>query len=183
MADKIYFITSNDGKFREFKKLIPDIQRLDADLPEVQSLNPELVIEKKLMAAREHITGRILVEDTSLYLDGLNGFPGPLIKWLTQAVGNIGVYELTQKIRDAHATAKTVIGYSDENGETHFFSGELQGTIVSPVSIPNAGFGWDEIFKPDGISETFAEMGDDLKPEFSMRTDAIKQLLNFLDSK
>lgn len=181
---KIYFITGNDGKFREFKEQIPDIERLDIDLPEVQSLDPEVVITEKLKAAQKQLKDACyIVEDTSLYLEGLNGFPGPLIKWLTEAVGNIGVYNLTQKIHNSNAIAKTYIGYCDMNGKIELFNGELHGTIVAPVRTLNEGFGWDEIFKPEGVSETFAEMGNDYKKEFSMRTQAIRKLIEFLDNK
>ncbi len=44
----------------------------------------------------------------------------------------------------------------------------------------NEGFGWDEIFQPDGLNETFAEMGDEYKPEFSMRTMAFQKLNRYL---
>ncbi len=180
---KLYFITGNDGKFREFKELIPTVERLNIDLPEVQSLDPKVVITQKLKAAQDKITdGNFIVEDTSLYLDGLNGFPGPLIKWLTESVGNLGVYNLTQKINNSRATAKTYIGYCDDKGTIEFFSGEISGTIVAPARTLNEGFGWDEIFKPEGLSETFAEMGSSYKKEFSMRTDAINQMIAFLQS-
>ncbi len=178
---KLYFITGNEGKFREFKKFIPEIEQIDLDLPEVQSLDPIVVINDKLANAMKRQTGKFIVEDTSLYLNGLNGFPGPLIKWLLQAVGNEGIYSLTQKINDHGAIAKTVIGYVDDEGKLSYFSGEVSGKIVAPVSEPDQGFGWDSIFQPDGLNETFAEMGNDLKSEFSHRTDAIKKFLTFLE--
>ena len=59
-----------------------------------------------------------------------------------------------------------------------YFSGEVEGLIVAPYG--NEGFGWDEIFQPDGLNETFAEMGDEFKPEFSMRTQAFRQLREYL---
>lgn len=179
---EITFITSNNGKFLEFKKFIPQIKHLKIDLPEVQSLDPEVIIEHKLSTAKKHTSGTILIEDTSLYLDALNGFPGPLIKWLTQSVGNTGVYDLVSKIGDSRATARTIIGLCDETG-THYFEGECKGKIVPPVSMAGEGFGWDEIFQPDGLSETFAEMGSEYKNEFSMRSEAIKKLLEYLASK
>lgn len=151
---------------------------MDIDLPEEQSLDPNLVIRKKLEAAKKHHKGPLIVEDTSLYLSGLNGFPGPLIKWLLHAVGNQGIYDLCQKIHDNRAYAKTVIGYDDGSGDIHFFEGEVQGQIVRPYG--NEGFGWDAIFQPDGLNETFAEMGDEYKPEFSMRSMAFSKLKNYL---
>ncbi len=176
----IYFVTGNPHKFREAKALLPQLEQVEFDLPEEQSLDPQLVIRKKLEVAKTKHDGPLIVEDTSLYLDGLNGFPGPLIKWMAQAVSNDGIYQLCQRIHNTGAVAKTVIGYDD--GETvQFFEGEIHGEIVKPYG--NEGFGWDEIFRPNGLSETFAEMGDEFKPEFSMRTHAFNQLSDYLQSK
>lgn len=177
--NQIYFVTGNEGKFSEVQALIPQVVRIDFDLPEEQTLDPQLVIKKKLDVARSQQQGALIVEDTSLYLDGLNGFPGPLIKWMLHAVGTKGVYDLAAAINNRYAVAKTVIGYDDGSGNIQFFEGSIDGQIVSPSG--NDGFGWDDIFRPNGIDETFAEMGDDLKPEFSMRTEACKKLKQYLE--
>ncbi|HVX24536.1 MAG TPA: non-canonical purine NTP pyrophosphatase [Candidatus Saccharimonadales bacterium] len=176
----IYFVTGNDHKFAEAHNLLPQLERVNFDLPEEQSLDPQVVIAKKLEVARTQQDGPLVVEDTSLYLEGLNGFPGPLIKWMLYAVGNQGIYDLTQKIHSRAASAKTVIGYDDGLGNVQFFEGSIDGQIVAPNGID--GFGWDEIFQPNGLNETFAEMGDDYKPEFSMRTEAFTKLRDYLAS-
>ncbi len=175
---QLYFITGNPGKFNEAKKLIPDIQQININLPEEQSLDPQEIITKKLEAAAKHAPGQYIVEDTSLYLEGMNGFPGPLVKWLRKSLGNKGIYELAQKLENSRATAKTVIGYSDGIQPPVFFEGSTEGKIVMPYG--NEGFGWDDIFQPDGLNETFAEMGDAYKPEFSMRTEAFNKLRDYL---
>ena len=175
----IYFVTGNDGKFGEAKALLPDLERLEIDLPEEQSLDARLVIGKKLEEARKRHEGALIVEDTSLYLNGLNGFPGPLIKWLLQAVKIEGIYDLCNKIHDRRAVARTVIGYDDGERAVEFFEGEVSGQIVAPQG--NEGFGWDQIFQPDGLNETFAEMGGEYKHEFSMRTQAFQKLREYLD--
>jgi non-canonical purine NTP pyrophosphatase (RdgB/HAM1 family) len=176
-VDVIYFVTGNNDKYREAKALIPTLERIEFDLPEEQTLDPQLVIAKKLEVARTKHDGQLIVEDTSLYLDGLNGFPGPLIKWMLQAVGNQGINDLCAKVGNRAASAKTIIGYFD-GSEVHFFEGETRGRIVAPSGID--GFGWDEIFQPDGLGETFAEMGEAYKSQFSMRAVAFKQLQLYL---
>ena len=181
MNETIYFVTGNDGKFREAKLLLPQLERVEIDLPEEQSLDPQYVIRKKLEVGRTKHQGPLIVEDTSLYLGGLNGFPGPLIKWMTHSVGNKGIYDLCAKIHDRSAVAKTIIGYDDGTNEVQFFEGEIAGTIVAPYG--NEGFGWDDIFQPEGLNETFAEMGEDLKPEFSMRTQAFTKLKQYLEDQ
>lgn len=175
----LYFVTGNADKFAEAKALLPQLERVSFDPPEEQSLDPEVVIAKKLEVALAHHEGPMIVEDTSLYLEGLNGFPGPLIKWMLAAVSNQGIYDLCAGIKDRRAVARTVIGYHD-GMSVRFFAGETAGIIVPPVG--SDGFGWDEIFQPDGLSETFAEMGDELKAEFSMRTRAFEELRRALNA-
>lgn len=175
----IYFVTSNEGKFREVSDFINGLERLDVDFTEPQSLDPHDVIAYKLFEARKHRSAEYIVEDTSLYLDGLNGFPGPLIKWMLKSVGQQGIYNLCRDIGNMRAHAKTVIGYLDAYGDIHYFEGDISGEIVLPAG--EYGFGWDHIFKPDGFEETFGEMGREFKGEFSMRSIASKQLREFMD--
>lgn len=167
----LWFVTGNTGEVREVQALIPDVQRLDLDLPELQELDPHQVITAKLVEARKHHTGALLVEDTSLMLDGMGGLPGPFIKWFITAVGLEGVYALS-KTFGARATARTLLGYSDETNTMHFFEGSLSGMVVSPRGT--SGFGWDAIFQPDGQEKTFAEMTAEEKNRFSMRRMAVE---------
>ena len=114
------------------------------------------------------------------FIDALNGFPGPLIKWMLKSVKQEGIYALCRDIHNMRAHAKTVIGYAHTDGNIHYFEGDTSGTIVLPQG--DGGFGWDQIFKPDGFEETFAEMGEEYKGEFSMRSIAFKQLRDFLNA-
>ncbi len=65
----IYFITGNKNKFQEARALLPRIEQLDIDLPEIQEIDAEKIIEAKLIAAFEHKKGAFIVEDTSLYFE------------------------------------------------------------------------------------------------------------------
>ena len=84
----LYFITGSKGKFAEVQLIIPNLKQLNIDLPEIQELDPKKIIEAKLQSAFEHRSGEFIVEDTSLYLDCLNGLPGPLIKWFIKTIKN-----------------------------------------------------------------------------------------------
>jgi len=151
----IFLITENENKVREVQRILPDVQPIALELDEIQGLDPLRIIAAKLRQATEQRDGEFFVEDSSLYLDCQNGFPGPLIKWLLQAVGHTGIVELVQKYGSSHATVKTVIGYSDRK-DIHFFVGELHGQIVPARG--KEGFGWDPIFQPDGFQKTIGEM-------------------------
>ena len=59
------------------------------DLPEIQSLDLEKVVLAKAAAAHSRLERPVLVDDTSLELAGLGGFPGPLL----------GALEIRHRIR------------------------------------------------------------------------------------
>lgn len=174
----LYFITGSTNKFSEVKSILSNVEQLDIDLPEIQEIDAKKIIENKLHEAKKYHDGEFIVEDTSLYLDCLNGLPGPLIKWFLKTIGNQGLFQITQKLENSSAQAKTIIGYSNSEGEINFFEGILTGKIVSPVG--ENGFGWDNIFMPNDHEKTFAQMTIEEKNEISMRRNAVNKLKEFL---
>jgi inosine triphosphate pyrophosphatase len=176
----LWFITGNKDKLREVQVLIPHVQSIDLDLPEIQEIDPHKVIAAKLVEARKHQSGAFLVEDTSLSLDGMGSLPGPLTKWFLRAIGVEGVYALS-KTFGARATARTIIGYADENNAMLFFEGTLHGLVVPPRGTD--GFGWDPIFQPDSSFKTFAQMTLEEKSACSMRKQAIEKVRQYLEQR
>ncbi|HSX42081.1 MAG TPA: non-canonical purine NTP pyrophosphatase [Candidatus Saccharimonadales bacterium] len=170
----LFFITGSKNKFEEVKTVISDVEQLDIDLPEIQHNDAHEIIKAKLQEAVKHRQSELMVEDTSLYFDCLNGLPGPLIKWFMKTVGNDGLANIAEKLGNTKAQAKTIIGYANSKGEVEFFEGVIEGTIVAPRG--ETGFGWDPIFLPDGHQKTFAEMGQDEKNTLSMRKIAALKL-------
>jgi len=172
----LYFITGNKGKFKEVKSIIPSVKQIDLDLPEIQELDPKKVIEEKLKEATKKHKGEFFCEDTSVYINEMNGLPGPLIKWFLKSMGLKGIYGLASKFKSRKAVASTMIGYT--NGKKiKFFEGKLKGKITKPKGT---GFGWDPIFQPDGFNKTLGEMSLIEKNKISMRKKALEKLKNYL---
>ncbi|MCX6740556.1 MAG: RdgB/HAM1 family non-canonical purine NTP pyrophosphatase [Candidatus Parcubacteria bacterium] len=178
---KMYFITGNKGKLHEVQSILPDVEQLDIDLPEIQEIDARKVVEAKLLEALKNHKGEFIIEDTSLYLDCLNGLPGPLIKWFLKTIGNNGLAEIARKYGNYKAQAKTIIGYAKNPQEIYFFEGDLEGEIAEPTG--ETGFGWDPIFKPRGFAKTFAEMTREEKNKISMRRQALNKLKQFLEEQ
>jgi non-canonical purine NTP pyrophosphatase (RdgB/HAM1 family) len=180
------FVTGSANKFQEIQSVIPEIEQIEIDLPEIQDIDPHVIIEAKLKAALEHTEGEgeMIVEDTSVYLDCLNGFPGPFIKWFFGSMGNEGLADLVAKYKNDAATVKTIIGYTNSVGDIHFFEGVVRGRIVSVkevVGVP--AFQWDKIFIPEGETHRYSEMGQERKREISMRSLAAQKLKIFLSEQ
>lgn len=174
----IYFVTGNAKKFTEMKRQISDLEQLDIDLPEIQSMDPHVIIKEKLKAALKHHSGPIIVEDQSLWFDCLNGFPGPLIKWLLDTVEKADIAKIPEPFGDFGVEAKAIIGYAKNPNDIHYFEGSVHGKLVQPRG--DNGFSWDVIFQPDGDTRTFAEMTGEEKDQYSMRAKAAQKLNEFL---
>jgi len=176
--EKLYFITGNKNKFAEVKAIIPEVEQIELDLQEIQETDANKIVETKLKEALKHHKGNFIIEDTSLYFNGLNGLPGPLIKWFMEKIGIEGLWKLAEATEDTKAEAKTIIGYAKDPNEIHFFEGSIKGEIVKPSGPIK--FGWDPIFKPNGYNKTFQEMTGEEKNKISMRRIALEKLNNYL---
>lgn len=174
----IYFITGNKNKFAEASALIPGLKQIELDLPEIQEIDAKKIIAAKLKEALQYKQGEFIVEDTSLYLDCLQGLPGPLIKWFLEAQGCKGLADMAKKLGNVKASAKTIIGYTDGRDGVRYFSGAIAGKIIAPKE--KSAFGWDPIFCPQGYKKSFAALTPAEKNKISMRGIAFRKLKKFL---
>lgn len=172
------FVTGNSNKFREVQMVFPDVQQLDIDLPEIQSLDSQEIIRYKLEAARSKFPEKsLIVEDTSLVFDAWNWLPGPLVKRYLQTVGDAGLWKMASCFDNKKASAICTIGYSDGKN-IEFFVWQTDGTIVEPRI--ESRFGRDALFQPDWYNKTFAHMTPEEKWAISHRGKALELLQNCL---
>lgn len=190
------FFTTNPNKFTEAQRFFPDVEMLPLELPEIQELDLQKIIEHKLeyaIAALDKAAEnsralepsakveQFFVEDTALYLKSMNGFPGPLVKWMLQSMGAEGFAWWAMQHHERRATARTMIGYANTIVtpiEVKYFIGEVQGMIVLPRGKNDFGFG--PIFLPDYYTKTFGEMTREEKDTVSMRALALKNMKEYL---
>lgn len=171
------FVTGNPGKLREARRLWGrPLEALALDLPEIQSLDLEEVLSAKLEAARAAAPagGTIVVEEAGLELSALNGFPGPFVRYLLEAVGAEGIARIGVALGDRRVRAVCRLAWSDGQ-RTLVGRGECAGTLALP-GRGEYGFGFDPVFVPDGSELTFGEMDESEKDVVSHRGNAWRDL-------
>ncbi len=170
--------TTNRNKLDEFRRILPDIEIVGVklDIEEIQSLDPYKVVERKAIEAyKANDYNPILVEETSLALRGLGGRPGAYIKdFCEEAEMRRMIAEGWLNGRDRAALAKVLIAVYD-GAEVQIREGNTAGAIAETLRGAN-GFGWDDMFIPDGETRTFAEMSDGEKDHLNMRRKALEAL-------
>lgn len=127
-----------------------------------------------------------IAEDSGLEIEGLHGEPGV---HSARYAGpdrnderNIQLV-LNKMLGESNRAARfrTVIALIID-GREYLFEGTVPGKIASEAK-GYSGFGYDPIFIPDPYSQSFAELGDELKVKISHRTRAIQKLIQFLESQ
>jgi len=201
MAKHIIFITENVSKFKEIENYISksginvSIQMIkpEYEIQEIQSLDRQEIVLKKLRDAfamskqfinLQNIQANnkeilIMVEDTSLCIDKMGGFPGPFIKYYVQSLP-LNVIADANWGSSAQSYVSLAISKLDEHTELNawVFEDCVVGNIVSPVGTN--GFGYDMIFRPVGTNHTCAEMTMDEKKLFNPRTKSFQKVIKFL---
>ena len=148
------------------------------DLPEIQSLDLEEVLGGKAREAWRTLRQPVIVEETGLELAALNGFPGPLVKWMLEAIGAEGIARTAIVLGDPRARAICVLMWTDGKRSV-VARGETAGDLVLPPRGDN-GFGWDPVFRPSGEVLTYGELTDEEKDRIGHRGKAWRKLLSRL---
>ncbi|MEO8277494.1 MAG: non-canonical purine NTP pyrophosphatase [Thermoanaerobaculia bacterium] len=188
MQKPFVLVTGNRGKLLEARRLagtgretLEALQGVDLDLPEIQSLDMEEVLRGKAQFAWESVRRPLVVEETGLELAAMNGFPGPLVKWMLEAMGAEGIARTAIALGNSRARAVCLLLWTD--GETSVLArGEAAGELVLPAR-GDRGFGWDPVFRPAGSPQTFAELSDAEKDRLGHRGSAWRELLRKLQQE
>jgi len=169
-------VTGNPHKAAEARRIVGSRLGVeDVDLPEIQSLDPREVVRAKALEAWARLRRPLVVEETSLELRALGGFPGPLVKWMLEAAGAEGIARCAHGLGDSVAVARCLVLHYD-GGREVVGVGVETGRLVLPAR-GTAGFGWDVVFAPDGSERTYAELGAAEKDARGHRGRAWRDLL------
>lgn len=174
-------VTGNENKALEVERILgerPSIEPLD--LPEIQEMEIERVLDAKAREAYRRLRRPVVVEEVGFYLDALNGFPGPLVKWMLQSVGARGIARTAHALGDPGARAVCALAHFD--GE-HLVSalGETRGEVVLEPRGEH-GFGWDPVFVPEGYELTYAELSGETKDQVGHRGRAWRRLRDLFEA-
>ncbi len=181
MSKEVTFITGNQHKADYLQQLLGfPLEHQKVDLDEIQSLDLQEVVDHKVRQAFQILGRPVLVEDVSLEFGALGKLPGTFIKWFQEEIGMDGLCRLLDNHDDRSATARCMFGYFD-GGDVTFLEGSLEGSI-SEEPRGSKGFGWDEIFIPEGYDLTRAELDKQADIETYMTIKPIQALKDFLTS-
>lgn len=179
---RLTFVTGNEEKIADIKEMLAEKTDLtiisELELLEIQSLSVEEVVANKSKQAHKILKVPVAVSDSGLEIEALNAFPGALVKFVNETIGQEGLVKLLVENQNRKAYFKAAIGYCDSKHGTKVFMEKDEGTIA----FEPRGKGWhfDQIFIPKGNNRTWAEMGRERKNENSAFRRALEKMVSFL---
>ena len=184
---ELIIATHNLGKAREIGILLAEYKLNFSFATELQLAEPEETGSTfsenaaiKAKAARDQTSLLALADDSGLVIPALNGAPGIYsARWAGPNKDfKLAISRIEQQLgkQDPAAYFVCSLALAWPDGECEFFEGRVHGTLVFPPRGEN-GFGYDPIFRPHGIQETFGEMAPKDKDLLSHRSDAFKKLV------
>ena len=184
-SSELFFASSNENKFQEAERILSNLGVqinffYKTILEEIQSNDLNDIAEKKAINAYDLIQKPVIIEDHGLFINSLNGFPGPYSSYAYDTIGNKGIMSLLENSQIRDANFVSIIAYCDNDYGVKLFESSIPWKISSVIE--KGGWGYDPIFIPDGESKTYANVFD--KDKFSHRSASLKKFSNwFLDKQ
>ena len=168
---QIAYVTGNSLKFNVAKKALEnsDIELIQEKLetPEIQSENGEEVAAFSAKWASEKLGKPVIVSDFGVYIEALNGFPGPFIKYINHWLTSEDIIRLMNGKENRKITERDYLAYCEPGTEPVVFVGENFGNITTKLGqIKYRGYTLDQIFIPDGFDRVQSEIPEEQMIEF-----------------
>ena len=161
---KIVFITSNPHKFevaqRSLAQIGYEVVKEELEVPEIQSLEVREIASFSAKWASDKLNKPVALMDAGYYIETLNGFPGPFIKYINRWLSSNDLLKLMEGKANRKVNMQFCLGYCEPGQEPITFLSEASGQISQrafksdkPRVTP-----MDEILIPDGFDKTDSEV-------------------------
>jgi len=179
MKPKLYIVTGSPFKFGDLSAKLSEFfdceQKVWND-HEIQG-HPDEILKHKLKRAYETFQHPVLVDDVSVSMDALNGFPGPYMKdfflYMTP-------YEVGNKFAGTRLSSTCRLGLMRGEDDIIVAEGTFHGVIVAPKDNEHRGRDFEIFVKLDEMEKVMIEYKPEEFYEFSHRGRAMKNLLEIL---
>ncbi len=187
--------TRNRHKTREIQHILgPEFRVRDLRAhPEVSEIHEsgtsfEENAKLKALAASKQLLALVIADDSGLEVDALGGAPGIYSTRYAgaNATGTDKINKLLRELARVSATEdgrrarfRCVVALARNGNLLGTFEGIVEGNIADQAR-GDSGFGYDPIFVPEGLKQTFGELPTEVKNTISHRAKAIRALADRL---
>ena len=184
---QVAYVTGNTLKFTIAKKALEgtgiDLVQEKLETPEIQSENGEEVAAFSAKLASEKLSKPVIVSDFGIYIEALNGFPGPFIKYINHWLTSEDLLKLMEGKENRKIVEKDYLAYCEPGKESVVFASENFGKMAHKTGKPQfRNFTIDQIFIPEGFDKVQSEIPEEQMIEYWNSGGIWKKLAQYLQT-
>ncbi len=150
---EIYFITGNELKFSIALDILKDygikVIQKNLETPEIQSFEGKEICEFSAKFAANKLNLPVIKTDVSYHIKGLNGFPGPFIKFINKWLDANDLL-IIMKDKDREVEIKEFLSFVSPGKEQVTFDSVSRGKIAEKI-INDKGTTIDKLLIREGF--------------------------------
>ena len=104
---KITFVTGNWSKILSAKQILEplgiEVNQVKMETTEIQADSVEEIAMHSAKEASEKLKCSVLKNDTGLFVEALDGFPGPYTHYVDERIGEAGLLKLLENVKNRNA--------------------------------------------------------------------------------
>ena len=191
MVIQLVVATRNGHKAREIQHILGQEFKVcdlgaHPDISEIRESGTSFEENAKLkaLAASRQLPALVIADDSGLEVDALGGAPGIYSARYAgaNATDTDKIDKLLRELARVRATEdgrrgrfRCVVALARNGNLLGTFEGVVEGSITGEAR-GDSGFGYDPIFIPEGLKQTFGELPTEVKNTISHRAKAIRAL-------
>lgn len=171
MKIKINFLTTNELKFAIAKQFFGsadgyELVQHSFQVPEEQNALCEDIARQSAIYAAKEIGEACVVMDAGFFINALNGFPGPFVKYINEWLSEDRLLRMLDENDDrtAYFTDALAVGFSD--GTAKVFSHRTTGRLAKQGEYTPSNWPVNSLFIPDGYSAPLGLMSEKEQTDF-----------------
>jgi len=165
MLDLI-FITGNQKKLDQAREKIQgypiNLIGTKLETPEIQDTNVEIIAGYSAQYAANKLGKPVVKTDAGYYIEALNGFPGPFIKYINQWLTPQELIKMMEGKENRRVRSPICVAYCEPGGEPKTFLSENYGNLAFKAEGVN-GSTIDMLYIPDGYKTPLATLPEDIR--------------------
>ena len=160
----ITVVTSNPYKFQIAQKVLKSkglkVIQEKLETPEIQSIDVVEIASFSAKWAAGKLGKPVTLTDAGYYIEALNGFPGPFIKYINIWLTSQDLLRLMQGEKNRKVVIRACLAYCEPGKEPITFLSEVTGTISKKAvkTDKKSNTSINEIFIPEGYSKVETEI-------------------------
>ncbi len=185
-VNSLAYVTGNELKFKVALRSLQGsgilLERKSLDVPEIQSSRVEEIAEWSAVWASQQLDQPVVVMDAGYYIEALNGFPGPFVKFVNEWFSDEDYLNLLHGKSNRRIAIRDCLAYCRPGEKPVRFCQLHRGDAATKPGRRN-GTSIDQIFIPEGYACPVSEIPLEEMLAYWSRATIWQELKRYLENR